>query len=124
MTLLDNDQETAIEIPGKKGLRLDATAVSFVRVVEHYCYIHHWNQGQLNSLEVKLPLKEIQVLLPVQMFIQVHRSYLINLSHITRLKKVTRSYELFLRATEESIPISRYRLSEVLPRLQPFLSGK
>jgi len=110
------------ESPGTRNKQpFPSGQISYVNVIEHYCYIHHWVEGELQELELKLPLKEIIGRLPNDLFVQIHRSYLVNVGHIIQLKRDGRSFVLYLRGMDQPIPISRYRLSEVLPKLQPFL---
>ena len=111
-----------INLPGKlPGRTMDTGFISFVNVIEHYSYIHFWKDDILTKHEIKVPLKDIAAILPQESFVQIHRAYIVNIHHITGLKKAGRSYNLFLKGLDDPIPISRYRVSAVLPKLRPFL---
>ncbi len=106
-------------LPGTPAL--DSGRIAFINVIEHYSYIHYWQEGVLKKREIKMPLKDIISVLPDSLFMQIHRSYIVNISHITRFEKSGRSYDLFLKGIDTPVLVSRYRISEVLPRLAPFL---
>lgn len=105
--------------PGRKHSQdIDVNLITHINVIEHYCYLHYLAEGKPDKMEFKMPLKKIALLLPDHLFVQVNRSYIININYITGLNKVSRSYEISLSGCNDPISISRYRLSEVLPRLR------
>ena len=56
--------------------------------------------------------------LPADQFIQIHRSHVINLAHISHVKKKNRSCELILKHGDHKLPVSRYRLPKVMPYIE------
>jgi DNA-binding LytR/AlgR family response regulator len=115
----------SILIPNKetgKAVPIEISSITHINVIEHYSYLHFLQEGELKRVELKSPLKEIYERLPKEFFFQVHRAYLVNVQHIIKVKKIPRSYEITLNQLDTPIAISRYRLSEVLPRLELFLS--
>lgn len=95
--------------------------IGLVRVEDHYCYLHVLDEDDYKPIDIQSSLQDVMSQLPQDRFIQVHRAYLINLAHVTRLKKVPRSYELVIGQNKFVIPVSRHRLSEILPRLSHHL---
>ncbi len=59
--------------------------------------------------------------LPAGQFAQTHRSYIVNLQQVKKIKKEKQSYQLFLNDDIDFIPASRHRLQAFLPKLTEFL---
>lgn len=103
--------------------KINPDEISHITVEDHYCRIFIKQREGVKDYFVKIALKEILSQLSGDRFVQIHRSHVINLAHISRLQKEARSYQLILGHDEHALPISRYRLSHILPRLQEFLSS-
>ena len=54
------------------------------------------------------------------MFIQPHRSHVVNMAHISRIERVARNYEITIGKDDFRIPVSRHRIPHLLPALQAF----
>lgn len=102
---------------GKRRVQMEAHAIRHITVEDHYCYIHHMVGDQICKTEIALPLRDVLARLP-KSFIQVHRSHVINPSHVTEVSRKGSSYVLTMDGTQTNVPISRHRMREVLPRLQ------
>ncbi len=108
---LENSQ-SAIPLPN----------ISHISVEEHYCRIFTKNEeGRLDSIEVRSPLKELLKQLPVSSFMQVHRSHVVNLAYVTHIDKRYSTYEVSLNNGETRLPLSRRRTVEILPKLEQSL---
>ena len=55
-------------------------------------------------------------------FVQIHRSHVVNLAHVSRIEQSARSYRVFMGERANALPMSRHRVPDVLPLLQEFLS--
>ena len=106
---------------GKRQVQIDAHAIRHITVEDHYCYIHHLAGDKLCKTEIALPLRDVLATLP-KSFIQVHRSHVINPSHVAEISRKGSSYVLVLDGTQAKIPVSRHRMRDILPRLQPATS--
>ncbi len=98
--------------------RIDPRNISHISVNGHYLDIFHHFDDQHETLLVRKPLKEILEELPNQHFIQIHRSHIVNLYHVLKLKKRGRQYSLLLQHGEYMLPISRNNLKDVLSRIE------
>ena len=89
-----------------------------ITVTEHYCQIFQQKEQQqeTNVLEIRSPLKDIKNLLSKD-FVQIHRSHVINLNHVSHIDKRARSYEVTLCTGSITLPVSRHRVPEVFPLL-------
>ena len=54
---------------------------------DHYCKLVFNNEGEIKKEYVRLSLKEALADLPSSLFVQVHRSYAVNLQHVKYIKK-------------------------------------
>ena len=73
---------------------------------------------------MKSTLKYLLNQLPDDRFFQVHRSHLVNLDFITGIKRIHRTYQIILSDRQNTLPLSRHRISEVFPKIETFLNIK
>jgi hypothetical protein len=106
---------------GNVSSEIDPRDISHISVDDHYCYVYVKKKGTYKKIEFQSSLQDAFEKLPKDLFIQVHRSHAINLSHLSSVKKIPRSYELIIGNNDFSIPVSRHRLPDVLPKLAEFL---
>ena len=83
--------------------------------------IYFQNDGSLQNTLVRMPLKELATRLPEEQFVRIHRSHLVNLEQISGVKRVGRAVRLSMKHGDFELPVSRYRLPQLLPVLERFL---
>ncbi len=103
---------------GRQIETINAYDISHITVEEHYCSVFVLENEALRRIEVKLALKEALAQLPEDYFLQIHRSHLVNLAYVRSIRTSGRSCELLMENSDSVLPVSRHRLSEVLPRLK------
>ena len=112
-------------IPGKNEVEnLDTEIISHISVEEHYSRIFVKRDRLLEEIEVRLSLKEALQQLPAPPFVQIHRSHVINLAHVSHIEQSARSYRVFMGEQVNALPMSRHRVPEVLPLLREFLNKR
>ena len=94
--------------------------ISHVTVEDHYCNIHYLNSERSMNKLVRLPIKEMVKKLPADYFIQIHRSHIVNVGHVTSIKKIGRDYKLTLKDIDRELPISRSRSKYIFQTLNAF----
>lgn len=87
--------------------KVDPAAVLYVESLENYCQIHT-GTGTITAL---LALKDLLAALPADDFLQVHRSYVVN------LRRVSASEGNQLVIGQARVPVSRSRRAEVQERI-------
>ena len=110
----------AHEPPSVAGLELDdhlflseGRAARFVRVREILCIRGAGDYSELVLADGKQllsprPLKDWEARLPVQTFVRVHRTAIVNLDHVERVERATdEAFRVFLRGLVEPVPLSR-----------------
>jgi DNA-binding LytR/AlgR family response regulator len=111
-------QSEWVVLIGNQVEKIDMAKISHVNVEDHYCRIFVKEQAGYREFYVKISLKEILDQLPRDRFLQIHRSHIVNLAYVSSLIKDSRSYQLALDQGAHTLPISRYRLPQVLSRLE------
>ena len=51
-------------------------------------------------------------------FLRIHRSYLVNLNHVYKISGNSQGMQLFIKSTEESLPVSRSYINALKKVLQ------
>lgn len=97
--------------------------ITYVTVEDHYCRITYSSANGLKNQMIRLPLKEMMQKLPSEHFIQTHRSYAVNMSHISHMRKRGREYKLVLHHKQIELPVSRHRLKSLGPQLNPHMNS-
>jgi hypothetical protein len=92
-----------------------------LRVDDHYCYIHSIEDGKLVKRNIAMTLRDLMNMLPAR-FVQVHRSHVVNLGHVSGIRRTGRNIRVLIQGDSE-VPVSRHRLEEVLPILRQHVSG-
>ncbi|MFH4965026.1 response regulator [Gaetbulibacter sp. M235] len=90
-------------------VKVDWKEITFVSAYDKYCYIHIKNQ----KIMVKERLKNIYALLPQNTFIQVHRSFVINIDAITSFNNDMS--ELYIG--EEKIKVGRLYKQQLISEI-------
>lgn len=92
--------------------------ITHVSVEDHYCRINYATAHGLKNVLIRLPLAELMRKLPREHFLQTHRSHVVNLGHVSRLRREGRQKTLVLARHGVELPISRQRFKQVEPRLK------
>lgn len=71
---------------------------------------------------IRMPLKELSARLPENQFARIHRSHIVNLAWVDGVKRVGRQVQLTMKHGDFELPVSRYRLPQLLPILEKFLN--
>ncbi len=110
-------------VPLKDGnLNIAFGNIYFIAVEDHYCKLVMNREGKINEEYVRLSLKDALANLPSSHFVQVHRSYAVNLQHVKHIKKAGQAYQLFIEGNDNFIPASRHRAHTFLPKLKEILN--
>ncbi len=99
------------------GASIPLADVTHITVEDHYCRINYSIGNDLKNTMIRLPLKEMLLKLPQDHFIKIHRSHVVNIIHVLRLKKEGRDNKVVIRNTGVELPVSRSRFKHISPRL-------
>lgn len=109
-----------------KGVETPLPAEHVVRIQagENYCHVvpDTGANGTAKRHLVRMTLKEALDAVPAQLFVQTHRSHLVNLDYVTELRRDGRRRELRL-GNGDRVPVSRSRADAVESRIQEYLTA-
>ena len=102
--------EETTDFGGQLRHPIQTVNILFVHIIEHYAYITVVDGVESKVVELKASLNSLKRYLPDPPFAQPHRSYLVNTSHVSGIKKQGREAVITFRQSAQEIPVSRYRL--------------
>ena len=97
-----------------KDHKINTSHISNISVSGHYLDICCRTEESLNTLMVRKSLSEILNELPGPPFLRIHRSHIVNIDHISEIKKEKRKFFVILDNESPSIPVSRNNLERLL----------
>ena len=88
--------------------RIEENTINYLQAFDNYCFLH------IDQRRFLLPhtLKTVENRLDEQLFMRVHRSYLVNIHRITAID------ELGIEIAGERIPVGKTQRKELLQRIQ------
>ena len=100
----DNPHQLHCQIQTPKGIyNIPLNHILFIECSQKKSFIH--TNSEIFTLP--LPLYRIKEVLPPHLFIQTHRSFLVNLNHISHIDKQTDPWTIFFFQSEKRAYISR-----------------
>ncbi len=114
--------ETTLPVEKYRGSKTILVADIFsVHANAHYTYVFNGRE----DIFCPLSISEIIVRLPPDMFFRVHRSYIVNIERVARLKRAGDGGVADLDSpVRRSVPVSRGRLSQLREKLTAYLQSK
>jgi hypothetical protein len=101
-------------IKQNRVLLVDVPSVSFIRSEGHYTWVHTGQASQFCNLNIG----DIEGRLDPQLFMRVHRSYIVNLSHVDEIVRDDGRMTLrMMGSTPVDIPVSRTSAPRLLAQL-------
>lgn len=103
---------------------LAPSAITHITVCGHYLDVHYQEGQNHERACIRMSLNEAMEALPPDMFLQTHRSHIVNPDHVSGLLKKDRRYFVRLCGDLFLVPISRNSLSPVLSFLENKVGGR
>jgi hypothetical protein len=101
-------------IKQNRVLLVDVPGVSFIRSEGHYTWVHTGQGSQFCNLNIG----DLESRLDPQLFLRVHRSYIVNLSHVDEIVRDDGRMTLrMMGSTPVEIPVSRTSAPRLLEQL-------
>jgi len=93
---------------------IDINDICYIKAENMFSKIYCFESDHL----CPIPIGRLEELLPPENFVRTHKSYMINIDHINRLKKNDNTYHLQIKNKKvTTIPISRRKSKEILDML-------
>lgn len=101
-------------IKANRVLLVDVAGVSFIRSEGHYTWVHTGQASQFCNLNIG----DLETRLDPHLFLRVHRSYIVNLSHVDEIVRGEGRMTLrMMGSTPVEIPVSRSSAPRLLEQL-------
>jgi hypothetical protein len=96
----------------RTAISLLASEIVYIKAEGNYLEVYYLAEDKhLRKELIRNRLKSIYHSLPHNIFFQCHKSYVINIRHIQKLRGNARNLVLFLRYSDKGIPVSRSRIA-------------
>ena len=101
-------------------VNLSTDTFLYVQAYDNYCKIVFRNGNGSESKLIRSSLKKIESQIHFPFIIRCHRSFIVNLTKVKRVKGNAREYRLIMYITEPTIPVSRESYKKVISLLQEY----
>lgn len=98
---------------GNTALEIQLTQLLYLQAAGNYLDIYYLEQGQAQKFVLRNRLKHILSTLPRPFMYQCHRSYIVNLNHVTKVSGNARGLLLHFENCDTLIPVSRGKSEEI-----------
>ncbi len=114
--------ETTLPVEKYRGSKsIDTADIFSVHANAHYTYVFNGRE----DIFCPLSISEIIERLPPEIFFRVHRSYIVNIQRVARLKRAGDNGVADLDSpVRRSVPVSRSRLSQLREQLTEYLQTR
>lgn len=107
-------QHVLVAENGKPALQLQLDDLIFLQSSGNYVEVHHRDaSGRVHKDLIRNRLKALASELPGDRFFQSHKSYVVNVQHIRKVRGNARNYVLQLQFEDLEIPVARSRSAEL-----------
>lgn len=127
-TSIPDSRPAGRAVPAKVSFRMDGrrvkmpiSAISHASIEDHYCRVYYLNNRGLRSILVRETLQGLISQAGGEVFLQIHRSHLVNRNHITAYKRKGGDHWVLLGPDRVPLPVSRRRRKEVKESLADVL---
>jgi DNA-binding LytR/AlgR family response regulator len=111
-----------LPLPADSGIGpIRISDISHVTAEDHYLRIYYQCEKKLQNTLIRMSLKALSARLPQDRFVRIHRSHLVNLENVSALKRYGQAARLSTKLGDFKLPVSRYRMPQILPVLEKFL---
>ncbi|MGR3854936.1 LytTR family transcriptional regulator DNA-binding domain-containing protein [Chryseobacterium indologenes] len=90
----------------------------FVQSMENYCTFYFLENNSLQKALIRISLANALQQIETSSVKKCHRSYIVNLGRIKKLKGNAQGYKLILPEIDFEIPVSRSFIPSIIPQLQ------
>lgn len=113
--------ETTVQLTaeqGGEGLQLHPEQLLYIAAADNYIKVYHLEKGIVKQSMLRCSLKRAATGLEgYPQFFRCHRTFLVNLDHVTEVSGNAQGYKLQLAHTGDWVPVSRSLHQEIRERL-------
>jgi LytTr DNA-binding domain len=112
------EKEIHIQTETTETLSLELSDFLYAEAQNNYSLIFYKQKEATTKRLLRVTLKNLESQLNNQFIIRCHRSYLVNISAITRISGNANGYKLKVQDREEAIPVSRSKGREIIQQIR------
>ena len=114
--LVDERSANVITVSSERSgaFELDLSKFLFAQAENNYCKLWKTDDGKVGSELVRIFIKDLCDQVASEAVVRCHRSYVVNLRHVSRVSGNANGYRLHFKNTLETIPVSRAMGKDVL----------
>ncbi len=101
----------------KDHFETSTQSLIFLEASDNYVSLHYLEKEIIQKKLMRITLSDVMKQLPQEYFMRCHRSYIVNLLMVEEAKGNAQGMLLFLKHTEERIPVSRRNIPKLRKRL-------
>ena len=109
---------------GKNQITLNPLNISHISIVQHYATFYLNTVDGPDEVELKSSLVNILNQLPEHLFLQTHRSHVVNLAFVDKLHNLPGEAYVSMKSRDDRIPVSRRQLKDLKTELDKYLEKK
>lgn len=102
------------------NLEIEQEDFIYAESADNYCTIHFYDNGVMRKEMIRISLTKLLGQIQNDSIKKVHRSFIVNLKKITKLKGNTSGYKISIENSEKELIISRNHISSIVPVLKNF----
>jgi hypothetical protein len=114
----EKDSEIIIQTETNETLSLKLNDFVFAEAQNNYTMIYYYHKKTFSKKLLRLTLKNLENQFHNQFFIRCHRSYLVNVKAIHKIKGNANGYKLMMLDNLPEIPVSRAKGKEIIKQIQ------
>ena len=115
------DEAQMIQFPSdnqKDQLSLALSTILYLESEDNYVSVHYLHQNQMTKTLVRTTLKKVEELSPHPALVRCHRSYIVNIMHLTQFRGNQQQGYLTLQQVVTPFPVSRKYAADLAAVLQ------
>jgi len=116
----EKDDLTLTSESSSDQISLTTDSFLFIQAYDNYCKVVYQRGNDTSSSLLRSSLKRIEGQIIFPFITRCHRSYIVNLAKVIKVKGNAREYRLILQNTDITIPVSRESYRTILGLLQDY----
>ncbi len=115
-----SDENRLIEISsnvGNEKIKLFLRDILYIKSLDNYSEVYFINGMKIQKKILRIPLSTLNTQLNSEYFVRSHRSYIVNLFNIEKIKGNANASKIYQKGNNISIPVSKSRRDEVFSKL-------
>lgn len=120
--ILKDELPVKVELTSENNsekIKLSKENIYIIKAADNYIEIHYKKNGGFHKKLLRNTLKNVESQVEnYSSFVRCHRTYIVNLEHVSKFSTNYQGHHLFIADLDEEIPVSRHYLLKVKEQLK------